>query len=341
VNRVRQGSHRAPYAPARMGLTTARVVDTHTEGMPTRVVLSGVDRPGGTSVAEVAAAFAAAHDDLRGALVCEPRGHAAMYAAFVLPPLDPANHALVLYAEAAGFLPGCGHATIGVATTLVNEALIDVTEPETVVRVETQSGLVEARVAVAGGRATGVALRMVPSFVLRSGLELAGGPTVDVCWGGNFYAVAPAASVVPGLRVDPANARALIAAGMDVMARTDEAMDVVHPERPDVRGCKHAMLTDGDRSAVVIYTGVLDRSPCGTGTSARLALLHASGELAEGEWFEHRSVLGTRFQARIVGTTTVAGRPAVLPEIVGRAWITGRAELVVDPTDPFPHGFRL
>ncbi len=341
MNRVGRRSHRGPYAPARMGLTTERVVDTHTEGMPTRVVLAGVDRPTGTTVAEVADAFAAAHDDLRGALVCEPRGHAAMYAAFVLPPLDPANHALVLYAEAAGFLPGCGHATIGVATTLVNEGLVEVTEPETVVRVETRSGLVEARVAVTSGRATHVAVRMVPSFVLRSGLELDGGLTVDVCWGGNFYAVAPLGAVVPGLRVDPANARALIAAGMDVMAHTDAACEVVHPERPDVRGCKHAMLTDGDRSAVVIYTGVLDRSPCGTGTSARLALLHATGALATDEWFEHRSVLDTRFRARVVGTTSVAGIPAVLPEIVGRAWITGRAELVLDPTDPFPRGFRL
>lgn len=323
-----------------MGLTSARVVDTHTEGMPTRVVLSGVDRPPGATVAEVAAAFAAAHDDLRGALVCEPRGHAAMYAAFVLPPLDPANDALVLYAEAAGFLPGCGHATIGVATALVNEGLVAVSEPETVVRVETRSGVVEARVAVHDGRATEVALRMVPSFVLRPGLVLDGGLTVDVCWGGNFYAIVPVADVAPGLRVEPANGRDLIAAGMDVMARTDAAFDVVHPERPDVRGCKHAMLTDGNRSAVVIYTGVLDRSPCGTGTSARLALLHARGEVTDG-WYEHRSVLDTRFRARVVGTTTVAGHAAVLPEIVGRAWITARAELVLDPTDPFPAGFRL
>lgn len=323
-----------------MGLTSARVVDTHTEGMPTRVVLSGVDRPAGATVAEVAATFAAQHDDLRGALVCEPRGHAAMYAAFVLPPLDAANDALVLYAEAAGFLPGCGHATIGVATTLVNEGLVAVAEPETVVRVETQSGVVEARVAVRDGRATEVALRMVPSFVLRPGLVLDGGLTVDVCWGGNFYAIVPVADVLPGVRVEPANARALIAAGMDVMARTDAAFDVVHPERPDVRGCKHAMLTDGNRSAVVIYTGVLDRSPCGTGTSARLALLHARGDVTDG-WFEHRSVLDTRFRARVVGTTSVAGHAAVLPEIVGRAWITGRAELVLDPTDPFPAGFRL
>lgn len=323
-----------------MGLTSARVVDTHTEGMPTRVVLSGVGRPPGATVAEVAAAFAAAHDDLRGALVCEPRGHAAMYAAFVLPPLDPANDALVLYAEAAGFLPGCGHATIGVATALVHEGLVAVSEPETVVRVETQSGVVEARVAVRDGRATEVALRMVPSFVLRPGLVLDGGLTVDVCWGGNFYAIVPVADVAPGLRVEPANGRELIAVGMDVMARTDATFDVAHPERPDVRGCKHAMLTDGNRSAVVIYTGVLDRSPCGTGTSARLALLHARGEVTDG-WYEHRSVLDTCFRARVVGTTTVAGRAAVLPEIVGRAWITARAELVLDPTDPFPAGFRL
>lgn len=319
---------------------TVRVVDSHTEGMPTRVVLAGAPAAEGTTVAERVASFTAAADGLRGAVVREPRGHDAMYAAFVLPPGDPASaDALVVFAEADGFLPGCGHATIGVATTLVAEGLVPVREPETVVRLETAGGPVAAVVRVEGGRPVSVALRLVPSFVLARDVRLASGVTVDVAWGGNFYALAPAAAV--GLTVEPSSSAGLVAAGMDLMRATDAVLDVVHPERPAVRGCHHAMLSDGDRSAVVIHTGVLDRSPCGTGTSARLALLHARGELAEGEWFAHRSVLGTRFDARIVGTTTVAGRPAVLPEIVGRAWITGRAELVVDPTDPFPQGFRL
>ena len=316
-----------------------RVVDSHTEGMPTRVVLGGAPAAQGATVAERVASFMAAAGALRGAVVREPRGHDAMYAAFVLPPVDAAHDALVVFAEADGFLPGCGHATIGVATTLVAERLVPVREPETVVRLETAGGRVDARVRVEDGRPVSVALLLVPSFVLAHAVPLASGVTVDVAWGGNFYAIAPAAAL--GLTVDPGGAPALVAAGLRLMAETDRALAVVHPERPEVHGCRHTMLTGPERSAVVIHTGVLDRSPCGTGTSARLALLHARGELAQGEWFEHRSVLGTRFAARIVGTTTVAGRPAVLPEIVGRAWITGRAELVIDPTDPFPEGFRL
>jgi proline racemase len=153
-----------------------------------------------------------------------------------------------------------------------------------------------------------------------------------MAYGGNFYAIAPAASV--GLRVAPENAGALIEAGLALMAAVPEP---VHPEDPAIRGCRHVIWTDDERSAVAIHPGWVDRSPCGTGTSARMAALHARGELALGEPFVHRSIIGTEFTGRLVEQTD----RGVIPEITGRAWITGMGQYLLDPEDPFPEGFRL
>jgi proline racemase len=186
-----------------------------------------------------------------------------------------------------------------------------------------------------------VSIRNVPSFAVALGAE-AGGLRYDLAYGGNFYAIAEAEQA--GLRVVPAAAGELIAAGLELMAAVPEP---VHPLDPAIRGCHHVIWTapptDGadGRAATAIHPGWLDRSPCGTGTSARMAALWARGELALGADFVHESVISTRFTGRLLGETTVGGRPAVVPQITGRAWITGRAEYVLDPTDPFPEGFAV
>jgi len=306
-------------------------VDSHTEGMPTRVITGGVGVLPGDTMLERKLRFEQERDGLRRLLMYEPRGHGAMSGAILQPPCRPdADHGVV-FIEVSGCLPMCGHGTIGVATVLVETGMVEVTEPETVIRLDVPAGLVEARVAVRDGRAESVTLRNVESFLLARDQE-ANGITYDMAFGGNFYAIAPAASI--GLRVLPENARAFIDAGLDLMAAVPEPE---HPDDPAIRGCHHVIWTDGNRSATAIHPGWLDRSPCGTGTSARMAALHARGELALDEPFEHRSILDTRFVGRLVGVTD----RGVVPEITGRAWITAMGQYLLDPDDPFPEGFRL
>jgi proline racemase len=324
-------------------------VDSHTEGMPTRVITGGVGPIPGATALERKLHFEREMDHLRLLLMREPRGHGAMSGAILQPSLHPDADWGVVFIEVSGCLPMCGHGTIGVATVLVETGMVEVAEPETVVRLDTPAGLVEARVAVEGGRARSVALRNVPSFLLGRDREVeVNGRTLtyDMAFGGNFYAILPASSA--GLEVDPARGDELIERGLDVMAAINRTEPPVHPGDSRIAGCRHVIFTapgqDGprsQRSATSIHPGWLDRSPCGTGTSAKLAALHARGELGVGEEFVNRSVIGTRFAGRIVDETSVGGVPAIVPEITGRAWITGMGQYVLDPEDPFPAGFSL
>jgi proline racemase len=324
-------------------------VDSHTEGMPTRVITGGVGPIPGASMLERKLNFEAQLDDLRLLLMREPRGHGAMSGAILQPPLRDGADWGVLFIEVSGCLPMCGHGTIGVATVLVETGMVAVSEPETVVRLDTPAGLVEARVAVEGGRARSVTLRNVPSFLHARDATVAvpglGSLLYDMAFGGNFYALVPAADA--GVAVDPAQSRLLIERGAEIMAAIDASDRPVHPEDPRIAGCRHVVFhapgRDGAdaRAATSIHPGWLDRSPCGTGTSARLAQLHARGELALGDGFVNESVIGTRFTGRVAGETTVAGRPAIVPEITGRAWITAMGQYLLDAEDPFPAGFSL
>jgi len=321
-------------------------VDSHTEGMPTRVVVGGVAPIPGATMLERKLHFEAELDDLRLLLMREPRGHGAMSGAILQPPTRPDADWGVLFIEVSGCLPMCGHGTIGVATVLVETGMVEVKEPETVVRLDTPAGLVVVRVAVEGGRAKAVTLRNVPAFLHARDLsvEVEGLGTVayDLAYGGNFFAIVDAASV--GLEPAPEHAAALIEAGLAIMAAVEEP---VHPDDERIRGCHHVIFTapgrDGAdaRNATAIHPGWLDRSPCGTGTCARMAQLHAHGELAVGEAFVNESTIGSRFRGRVVEATEVGGRPAIVPEITGRAWITGLGQYLLDDEDPFPVGFAL
>jgi proline racemase len=328
---------------------TIAAVDSHTEGMPTRVITGGVAPIPGATMAERREHFLAHLDDLRLLLMREPRGHGAMSGAILQPPTRPDADWGVLFIEVSGCLPMCGHGAIGVATVLVETGMVEVTEPETVVRLDTPAGLVQARVAVRDGRAGAVTLRNVPAFLHARDrtVEVPGrGPvSFDMAFGGNFYALLPAAAV--GLEPVPEQAQQLIDAGAQIMEAINGSAAPVHPADARIAGCRHVVLhapgADGAdaRAATSIHPGWLDRSPCGTGTSARLAALHARGELATGQAFVNESVLGTRFTGRVVEQTSVGGLAAVVPEISGRAWITGSGEYLLDPSDPFPAGFAL
>ena len=324
-------------------------VDSHTEGMPTRVITSGVGPIPGATMRERRLHFMEHLDHLRLLLMREPRGHGTMSGAILQPPARDDADWGVVFIEVSGCLPMCGHGTIGVATVLVETGMVAVREPETVVRLDTPAGLVEARVAVRDGHAEAVTLRNVPSFLLARdrSVEVPGLGRVDydLAFGGNFYAIVPAASA--GVAVDPARGGELVSTGLAIMAAINAADRPVHPADERISGCHHVVLhepgRDGAdaRAATSIHPGWLDRSPCGTGTSARMAQLHARGELGLGEPFVNESVIGTRFTGRLLEETAVGGLPAVVPEITGSAWVTGMGQYLLDPADPFPAGFGL
>ncbi|MEV0665912.1 proline racemase family protein [Actinomadura luteofluorescens] len=324
-------------------------VDSHTEGMPTRVVTGGVAPIPGATMAERRRHAVEHLDGLRRFLVDEPRGHPAMSGALLQPPTRPDADWGVVYVEVSGFLPMCGHGTIGVATVLVETGMVEVTEPETIVRLDTPAGLVEARVAVRDGVAEHVTLRNVASFALRQDAVVTvpglGDVRYDMAYGGNFYAITELEPL--GLPFDRARKEDILRAGLAIMEAIDGTDRPVHPADPLIGGCKHVQFlapgSDAERSrnAMAIHPGWFDRSPCGTGTSARMAQLHARGELPLHTEFVNESFIGTRFTGRLVGTAEAGGLPAVIPEFTGRAWITGTATYLLDPADPFPEGFVL
>ena len=324
-------------------------VDSHTEGMPTRVITGGVGVLPGATMAERRLWFAEHSDDLRTLLMCEPRGHAAMSGAILQPPTRPDADWGVLFIEVSGLLPMCGHGTIGVATVLVETGAVPVTEPVTTIRLDTPAGLVVAEVQVTDGHADAVTIRNVPSFAhaldQRVDVPGIGAVDYDLAFGGNFYAIVDLDQL--GLPFDRAAKQLLLDAGLAIMAAINQQDRPVHPDRPDITGCHHVHLTAPgstarhSRHAMVIHPGWFDRSPCGTGTSARMAQLHARGLLDLHTDFVNESFIGSTFTGRLVERTEVAGRPAVVPTITGRAWVTGTAQYLLDPTDPFPAGFLV
>ncbi|MBE1491651.1 proline racemase family protein [Plantactinospora soyae] len=325
-------------------------VDSHTEGMPTRVITGGVGTLPGATMLERKLLFERDRDGLRRLLMSEPRGHSAMSGAILQPPTRPDADYGVLFIEVSGCLPMCGHGSIGVATVLVETGMVPVVEPVTTIRLDTPAGLVTVEVAVRDGRATAVTIRNVPSFLLAADRKVEVGGEIgtiryDMAFGGNFYAIVDAVDL--GLPVEPAAVPELIRRGLRIMDAINEQAAPRHPTIPAIDDCRHVQIvqdgTDGAdaRNAVVIHPGWVDRSPCGTGTSARMAQRHARGTLGLGMPFVNESVIGTRFTGRLVETTTVGDLPAVIPTVTGRAWITGTAQYLLDPEDPFPEGFRI
>lgn len=326
---------------------TITAVDSHTEGMPTRVVTGGVGVIPGDTMNDRRLYFMEHLDDLRLFLMNEPRGHAAMSGAILQPPTRPDCDWGVVYIEVSGCLPMCGHGTIGVATVLVEAGMVDVVEPVTEIRLDTPAGLVVAKVAVSDGHADAVTIENVPSFVtaLDQVIEVPGYGTVpySMAFGGNFYALVDLDDL--GLPFDRSRQQDLLTAGLAIMDAINETARPKHPSLDGVEGCHHVeLIAPGSdarhsRHAMAIWPGWFDRSPCGTGTSARMAELWARGELALDTDFVNESFIGSRFVGRLVAETDVAGVPAVVPTITGRAWVTGTANYVLDPSDPFPTGF--
>lgn len=325
-------------------------VDSHTAGECTRLVTSGLPPLRGATMAEKLAFAEESLSWVPGFLLLEPRGHKDMFGAILTPPCSAEADIGVVFMDNQGYEPMCGHAVIGAATTVLETGMVGREEPETSVVLDTPSGLVRARAAVEDGRVTSVSFVNVPAFVYRTDVALQvvelGELIIDVVFGGLFFAFVDARQIPFSLA--PANAAALADLGMKVLAAANEAVGVRHPELShidrmiDVRFYGEPMSPGVDsRNVVILGDHMVDRSPCGTGTSAETALRHARGQLDVGESFVTESIIGARFRGECVAETEVGGFAAVIPRITGRAHVTGFHRFVLDPDDPFPDGFRI
>jgi trans-L-3-hydroxyproline dehydratase len=325
------------------------VVGCHAAGEVGNVVVGGVLPPPGATVFEQMQALAR-DDSLRRLLLREPRGSVAVHANLVVPPTRPDCAAGFIIMEPTEYPPMSGSNTMCVATVLLETGMVEMKEPETTLRLEAPAGLVEVTARCRDGKCESVELTNVPCFVdrLDAPLEVEGlgSLVVDVAFGGMWYAIADAQAL--GFELEPSEARDLSLAGELIRTAAREQLPCVHPENPEIAGVSVVQLaepwrgTDAvTRNAVVVSPGRLDRSATGTGLSARMAVLHARGLMRVGDAMTHASVLGTTFEGRIAGETSVGGRPAIVPAIRGSAWITGITQVLVDPGDPFPEGYLL
>ncbi|USG99154.1 proline racemase family protein [Thermococcus argininiproducens] len=322
------------------------VVDTHTEGEPTRILLSGVNVKG-EDIIEKRKYFKENYDWIRTALLHEPRGHGDQFGA-VLVPSEIADFG-VIYMDTAGYLDMCGHATMGIATALVELGIIEPNEPYTSIKLETPAGLVEAKTRVENGVVKEVTVVDVPSFhVGEFEIEYPkiGKINVDVAFGGNFYVIANAKDL--GLRVRKDYINKLIPAALKLIEVANNQIEVHHPRKGVQNRINLAMLTDeperegsNGKNVVIWGEGSVDRSPCGTGSASRVATLYSKGVLKEGDIFIHESILGTQFKIKIVGTTKIGDYTAIIPEITGSAYITKISQDIISKNDPLWKGFLL
>ena len=329
---------------------TVTVVGAHAEGEVGRVITGGViDVPGKTMLDKMV--YLNSEDDsIRRFTLFEPRGSAQMSVNLLLPPTRPEADAgfIVMQPDAAHSMSGSN--AMCVATVLLETGMLPMQEPETRIVLDTPAGLVDAVASCRDGKVEKVTLELYPSFVehLAHPLEVDGYGTleVDVAYGGVYFAMVDAKAV--GFAITPAEARDMVDLGMRITAAAKAQIEVAHPEIPALNAIGYTMFCGREaapggnlKSGTVIHPGRMDRSPCGTGTAARLAQLHARGELEVGQCVTQLSTIDSRFDAEIIGVTTVGNRPAVLPRISGRAWIYGLYQLGVDPDDPYPLGYTM
>jgi proline racemase len=329
---------------------TIETLDAHTGGEPLRLIIRGFPEPQGATMLERREWLRENHDDLRTAIMLEPRGHADMYGALLTPPERPDSDAGVLFMHNQGYSTMCGHGVIAVTTLIIERGLLKTRQPDAVV-LDTPAGAIHARADVdrTGGRVRvrSVGFRNVPSFVLHAGIPVrinGRDLRADVAFGGAFYAIVDSeAAGVAGLRLDT-----LRTVGMAIKHAVEAAVRVEHPLEPELQGIYGTIFTAPAsdeaadlRNVTVFADAEIDRSPCGTGTAAVMAVLAAMGLLTPERTFTHESIIGSRFKGRVVGEVTVGELAAIVPEIEGDAWLTGEHTFHVDERDPLAHGFRL
>ncbi|HXM53689.1 MAG TPA: proline racemase family protein [Candidatus Binatus sp.] len=317
-------------------------VDYHTAGEPFRIVSGGIPPLRGRTILEKRR-YALDHlDDIRQLLVFEPRGHADMYGGFVTEPEDEGAQIGVVFFHNAGYSTACGHGTIALVTWAIDAAMVPAMGPLVDVIVDVPSGRLKTVATMRDGRVRSVRFQNVPSFVLLDGLTVTVGgrrTEVAVAYGGAFYAIVPAERFQ--LPIEPAFVPRFIELGREIKAAIEAKGEIVHPLEPELAGIYGVMFTAENRNVTVFAEGEVDRSPCGSGTSARLALLDQRGELARGSTLMHESVIGGRFASRVVGEARVGDYPAVITEVEGSAHLTGYHQFVLEADDPIGLGFLI
>ena len=324
-------------------------IDGHTAGNPVRLVAGGAPLLSGASMAERRLDFLDRYDWIRTSLCFEPRGHDMMSGGFLYPPTLPDADAGILFIETSGCLPMCGHGTIGMITFGLEHGLIRPRTPGRL-KIEVPAGVLDIVYETEGDRVTSVRIRNIPSYLAAEGIEIEApgfGPLkVDVAYGGNYYAIVEPQGPYTGL--DDLGASRIIELSGLVRERVREVFQPVHPDEPSIKGVSHVLWADvprgegaDGRNAVFYGDKAIDRSPCGTGTSARLAHLHAKGRLKVGDAFVHESYIGSRFIGRVEAETTVGDHKAIIPSIEGSAVATGFNTIWVDRRDSFWAGFQV
>jgi trans-L-3-hydroxyproline dehydratase len=327
------------------------VVGCHAEGEIGDVIIGGVLPPAGETVFEMMQTMKRDHDHIRKMLICEPRGSVARHVNLIVPPKTPGCHAGAIIMEPTEYPPMSGSNTMCIATVLLETGMVPMTEPTTTLRLDMPGGVVEVVAECKDGKAVSIELTNVPCFVDRLDARLEvegyGSLLIDIAYGGMFYAITDATKL--GFAITPDEARELGELGERIrVACSEQFTDVIHPTNPQIRGVSIVQLNMpfvsaeiAVRNTCIVSPGRSDRSPTGTGTCARMAVLRARGQLGVGETLIHESIIGSRFYGRIVADTMEGTRPAIRPTVRGRAWITSMSTYLLDPTDPYPQGYLV
>ena len=327
-----------------------QAIDSHTAGEATRIVVGGIPNIKGNSMPEKKEYLEENLDYLRTAIMLEPRGHNDMFGSVMTQPCCPDADFGIIFMDGGGYLNMCGHGTIGAMTAAIETGVVPAVEPVTHVVMEAPAGIIRGDVTVVDGKAKEVSFLNVPAFLYKEGVEvdLPGVGTVkfDISFGGSFFAIIHASQL--GLKIEPQNAGKLTELAMKLRDIINEKIEIQHPTLAHIKTVDLVEIYDEPthpeatyKNVVIFGQGQVDRSPCGTGTSAKLATLHSKGELKVGEKFVYESILGTLFKGEIVEETKVADFNAVVPKITGSAYITGFNHFVIDEEDPLKHGFIL
>ena len=332
-----------------MARKTFFCVDAHTCGNPVRVVAGGGPFIEGKNMSEKRQNFMREYDWIRRGLMFEPRGHDMMSGSILFPPSDPQNDCGILFIETSGCLPMCGHGTIGTVTVAIEEGLVSPKKPGTL-RLETPAGLVKVSYVQEGKKVSSVKIVNIKSYLAKENItvhsNVLGELNVDVAYGGNFYAIVEVQDNFKGL--EHYQASELITWSRELRSKLNEAHQFIHPEDSTIFGLSHIQWTGAvmdetstARNAVFYGDKAIDRSPCGTGTSARMAQWYAKGKLKKGDQFVHESIIGSKFIGRIEEETELGDKKAIIPSIEGWAMVTGYNNIVIDDDDPYAHGFQV
>lgn len=331
-------------------IKSIQAIDSHTMGEPTRIVVGGVPLIPGKTMPEKKAYLEEHMDNLRTAIMLEPRGHKDMFGSIITQPTREDADLGIIFMDGGGYLNMCGHGSIGAATVAVETGMVEVTEPYTKIILEAPAGLIKAKVKVKDGKAVETSIENVPSFLYKKDIEIElpdiGKILVDISFGGSFFVLVKASDL--GVDIDPKNATKLSQIGLKIRDIINSTIKIEHPilkhinkvDLVEIYG--PAKSTEATLQNVVVFgDGQIDRSPCGTGTSAKMAALYAKGLLKKGEEFVYESILGTMFKGRVLNDTKIGEYSGITPEITASAYITGFNHFVIDDSDPVKFGFKL